>query len=255
MYKPSKQARAEFVQERAKMQRQNRRLAERGLPTLPVPKLKELSSPREMRKWLNKIYEYRESGRAFVKTAREYEKRKEEQEQKKRQERKERERAKRRERYQREKQRREELDNYLEVNEHALQMWEYLKDEYGLTIKSLSELKQWYAYLNKRNAMRSRKAFYEFDKYVDDFATLKEKGYTRPAKFDELMRDFDAFVSDQTRLRENMESMSLKYGASLIDQVYSDYLGKLEEQAERKAKREKAKQDRSRKDKGRNKKE
>lgn len=246
MLKISKELRAQFVQERAKMQRQNRRLAEKGLPTLQIPKFRELGKKSEINKWLNKIEQFREQGRAYVRTARQYEEQKRLEEERKREERKAREREKKRERYQKRKREKEELDNYLEENEDALTMWEYLRDEYGLEIKSLSELKQWFSYLNKRNAMRSRKAFYEFDKYVDDFQTLKEKGFTRPAKFEELMKDFDAFVSDQGQLQQRMESMSLKYGSSFIDQIYSDYLGKLEEQAERKEKRKQARENRKR---------
>ena len=245
-FKPSKESRAEFVRERERMQRQNRRLAERGLPTLNIPKLRELTSAAEMRKFVKKIAEFRESGRAFVKTARAIEEARKQEEARKREERKARERERRREYYRKRKREQEELDNYLEENEHARFMADYF-EELDYKIKSVAEMKQWFAYLNKRNAMRSRKAFYEFDRYVDQFQQLKEKGYTKPHKFEEMMKDFDAFVSDEKQMKERMQTMSLKYGASLIDQIYSDWIQKLEEKEEQKAAREQKRKDRKKK--------
>lgn len=217
MPKFNPELKAEFVAQRRYIQNQNRRLSEKGLPTLEVPKLKELNNETALKAQIRRIEQFREQGRATIKGARAYE-----------EARKERKREQQRER------RRKEREFRRILNKKEKNMVDHLKKNYGIKIDNKDELNKWFDYLKKRQAMQSRKEYYRFDVYVDEFQEMKEKGMLQEPNFSEMMKDFNAFLSDENQLRERMTDMNMRYDKGFIDQLYSDYL---ERQIERDEKR------------------
>ena len=217
----TKALRHEYAEARRYIQKQNRRLESAGLPTLPVKKIAEMSSESELRRELRKIEKFRGEGRATIRGSRAYE----EQKRIERERRAEERRAKRRE-YER-RRRQEYRDFYKSLDGRDRQMVDYLKRQYNWTIRSRDELEKWFEYLNKRNAMAGKKAKYKFDKFVDEFLELKKQGYTKEPAFSDLMNDFNMFLTDASKIEENMKNMKLSYNTGFIDQLYSEYIDKI----------------------------
>lgn len=202
----------QFVIERRYIQRRNRVLREKGLPTLEVPKLKEVKSNRQLQKQLQKMEQWRAEKRGTIKGAQEWI---DEQERKKREREEE-----------RRKQRREQRREQWVEDQPERKQWfiNYMEEKYGLKIQNEKEFKQWTDYINKRKSMQSRKDKYEMERFVDEYNRLKEKGVFKGGGFRQLLKDFDAFKGDQKQLEKRMKKMKLRYDKGFIDQMYSEFL-------------------------------
>lgn len=204
----------EYRQERSRLQRQNRRLAEKGLPTLNVPKARDLKGESDLARNLRKMRKWQEEKRGSVRESRKLEEQKKEV------------------RRERERQKRSERRSWIESKPARVQkMIRHLK-KYGVNIKNDEELDKWYKYLSKRKAMAGKHAYYKFDKFVDAYEDLKEQGKFEGDNFELLMADFDIFLSDEEELKKRMENMNLSYDAGFIDQLYDEWIRRQEDTAE-----------------------
>lgn len=213
-----KALRAEYSKQRKHIQRQNKSLAKKGLPVLELPKVRELKDTKELKRKLKKADEWISSGRSTIKGAEKYLEETRKQRQQKREETRRRKNEKRRE------QRRE---DWIEEQPERKQWFIRYMEDKGLTIRNEKEFKQWQQYVNKRKAMQSRKDKYEMEKFVDEYNRLKEKGLLKARQFQEVMKDFDAFLHDQRELERRMKKMQLRYDKTFIDQMYEEYIERL----------------------------
>lgn len=220
-----KSLRQQFVIQRRYIQRRNKILEEKGLPTLEVPKLKELKSNRQLQKELQKIEQWREEKRGTIKGAHEWI---EEQERKKKEREEERRAQRERKRKERNERRREQRREQWIEDQPERKQWfiNYMEEKHGLKIQNEKEFKQLTDYINKRKSMQSRKDKYEMERFVDEYNRLKEKGAFKGGGFKQLLKDFDAFKGDQKQLEKRMKKMKLRYDKGFIDQLYSEFLNK-----------------------------
>lgn len=224
------QIRREYSALRRLVKSANIRLAKQNLPTVNIPLLRDLKNETDILRNTRRLERAIERGATSVeqqsqKRAERLERRRE-----LARERRETETAEQRERRrerQREYDRRRREDNAFKktLNKKDLDMVERLK-RYGVKIKSKEELRKFYEYLDKRRALAGRKNYYVFDKYVDEFQTLKEKGYINEPNFSGLMTDFNAFMADNDQIEQRAKTMKLQYDQGFIDQLYDDFINR-----------------------------
>lgn len=226
----NKAIKAEYIKQRKYIVSRNRILAEAGLPTLSVPKVRELANTRQLKKALKQIEDFRAEKRGTLKGAVQWVQEQEQKKQEKREQRqRQKEESRKRRNERRHEQRREEWKE--ELPERKQWFVDYMEEKYGLKIKNEREFKQFTDYVNKRRAMQNRKEKYEMEKFVDEYNQLKEKGFMKAKPFSVLMKDFNAFMGDQQKLAKRMNKMKLKYDKGFVDQLYSEYIDRLINQA------------------------
>lgn len=106
------------------------------------------------------------------------------------------------------------IKTYLSKNKKLLALYKSAQT-LGVTIESIEQLQQFADYVTYRDAQRRDEAFYEFDKWVEDFMHAQEEGVST----EQIIADFEEYKNDMADLFESGLS-----DAALSENDFSDLL-------------------------------
>ena len=109
------------------------------------------------------------------------------------------------------------VKTYIAKNKKLLALYKSAQS-LGITLESIEQLQQFADYVTYRDAQRRDQAFYEFDKWLDDFMVAQDADVST----EQIIEDFEAYKSDMADLFESGLS-----DAALSEKDFSDLLSEM----------------------------
>ena len=109
------------------------------------------------------------------------------------------------------------VKTYIAKNKKLLALYKSAQT-LGITFESIEQLQQFADYVTYRDAQRRDEAFYEFDKWLDDFMVVQEADVST----EQIIEDFEAYKSDMADLFESGIS-----DAALSEKDFSELLSEM----------------------------